>query len=81
MSKGIKNFEDVRNMNDKELANWLTKIWKTGYNVARIGSPISNCPDFYEKLDGKEYNCTLLHGDECISNNDCSKCNYSELIE
>lgn len=53
MGTGIKNFEDVRNMNDKELANWLTKIWITGYNVARIGSPISNCPDFYERLEGK----------------------------
>lgn len=28
----------------------------------------------------KNYNCILVHGDECINNNDCNKCNYSELV-
>lgn len=30
-------FNEVRNMTDKELAQWLEKIWKTGYTVGKIG--------------------------------------------
>lgn len=51
MSRDIKTFDDVRRMSNKDLSEWLTLIWKTGWNVAKIGSPITNCPNFYERLN------------------------------
>lgn len=57
MSK-IKSFYDVRNMSDKELADWLGDIWRVGWTIGSLDSPISNCPNFYERLGGKDkYSC------------------------
>lgn len=43
-------FDDVRNMTDEELAQWLEKIWKTGYTIGKIGGNMDNVPNFYERL-------------------------------
>lgn len=43
-------FNEVRNMTDKELAQWLEKIWKTGYTIGNIGGKITDVPNFYERL-------------------------------
>lgn len=53
MRKDIRTFDDVRNMNDEELANWLSLIWRTGWNVATLGSPITTCPNFNDRLSSK----------------------------
>ena len=46
-------FEDIRQMDDKKLAKWLEKIWKTGFVIGKLkthGDPQKLCPDFYDKL-------------------------------
>lgn len=46
-------FKDVRQMTDKELADWLEKIWRTGFTVGLLnpnGDSRKLCPNFYDKL-------------------------------
>lgn len=43
-------FKDIKDMNDKELAKWLEKIWKTGFYTCKAGGTVGDMPNFYERL-------------------------------